>query len=55
MGSITGTLVGGLVLGLTESATGMWISNNYREVASLVLFLLILFFRPQGLFGTKES
>jgi branched-chain amino acid transport system permease protein len=55
MGSITGTLVGGLVLGLTESATGMFISNNYREVAGLVLFLLILVFRPQGLFGTKES
>jgi branched-chain amino acid transport system permease protein len=55
LGSITGTLVGGLALGLTESATGMLINNNYREVAGLVLFLLILFFRPQGLFGTKES
>jgi branched-chain amino acid transport system permease protein len=55
LGSITGTLVGGLVLGLTESATSLLLSNNYREVVSLVLFLLILVFRPQGLFGAKES
>lgn len=55
LGSITGTLVGGLVLGLTESATSLLLSNNYREVAGLVLFLLILVFRPQGLFGAKEG
>jgi len=55
LGSITGTLVGGLALGLTESATSLLLSNNYREVAGLVLFILILIFRPQGLFGTKEA
>jgi branched-chain amino acid transport system permease protein len=55
LGSITGTLVGGLLLGLTESVTSLLISNNYREVAGLVLFILILIFRPQGLFGTKEG
>ncbi len=55
LGSITGTLVGGLLLGLTESATSLLISNNYREVVSLVLFILILIFRPQGLFGVKEG
>jgi branched-chain amino acid transport system permease protein len=55
LGSITGTLVGGLVLGLTESATSLLLNNNYREVVGLVLFLLILIFRPQGLFGAKES
>ncbi len=55
LGSITGTLVGGLALGLTESATSLLLSNNYREVVGLVLFLLILVFRPQGLFGAKEN
>ncbi len=55
LGSITGTLVGGVVLGLTESATSLLISNNYREVVILVLFILILIFRPQGLFGAKEG
>jgi branched-chain amino acid transport system permease protein len=55
LGNIPGTFVGGLVLGVTESATSFFISNNYREVAGLVLFLLILIFRPQGLFGKKEG
>jgi branched-chain amino acid transport system permease protein len=55
LGSIAGTFVGGIVLGLTESATSILISNNYREVVSLVLFILILVFRPQGLFGSEEG
>jgi branched-chain amino acid transport system permease protein len=55
LGSITGTLVGGLMLGLTESVTSLLLSSNYREVVGLVLFVLILIFRPQGLFGTKEG
>jgi branched-chain amino acid transport system permease protein len=55
LGNIPGTFIGGLVLGVTESATSFFISSNYREVAGLVLFLLVLIFRPQGLFGKKEG
>lgn len=55
LGNIPGTFIGGLILGLTESATSFFISSNYREVAGLVLFLLVLIFRPQGLFGVKEG
>jgi branched-chain amino acid transport system permease protein len=55
VGSITGTLVGGLILGFTESATSIFISSNYREVVGLVIFILVLIFRPQGLLGAKEG
>src|SRR5512136_194585 len=55
LGNIPGTFVGGLILGVTESATSFFISSNYREVAGMVLFLLVLIFRPQGLFGKKEA
>ena len=55
LGNIPGTFVGGLILGVTESATSFFISSNYREVAGLVLFILVLIFRPQGLFGKKEG
>jgi branched-chain amino acid transport system permease protein len=55
LGSITGTFVGGIILGLTESATGYFFSLTYKEVVGLVLFLLVLIFRPQGLFGAKEG
>jgi branched-chain amino acid transport system permease protein len=55
LGSMTGTLIGGIVLGVTESATAFFIGGNYRQIAGLVLFILILIFRPQGLFGTKDG
>jgi branched-chain amino acid transport system permease protein len=53
-GNFIGTFVGGVLLGATESATAFFISGNYRQVVGLILFLLILIFRPQGLFGAKE-
>jgi branched-chain amino acid transport system permease protein len=55
LGSIIGTFVGGILLGLTESATGFFLSLTYKEVVGLVLFILILIFKPQGLFGAKEG
>jgi len=55
LGSFTGTFVGGILLGATESATAFLISGNYREVVGLFLFLLVLIFRPQGLLGAKEK
>jgi len=55
VGNFVGTFVAGILLGVTESATAFYISGNYRQVVGLVLFLLVLIFRPQGLFGEKEG
>lgn len=55
LGSLTGTFIGGIILGVTESATGYFLSLTYREVVGLVIFVLVLIFRPQGLFGVKEG
>jgi branched-chain amino acid transport system permease protein len=55
LGSIVGTFVGGLVLGVTESATSYLISGTYREVVGLFIFVLVLVLRPQGLFGEREG
>ncbi|MCS7179563.1 MAG: branched-chain amino acid ABC transporter permease [Anaerolineae bacterium] len=55
IGSIAGTLIGGLILGVTESAAAVWISGNYRHVVGLAIFILVLLIRPQGLFGAKEG
>ncbi len=46
-----GVVVGGLILGITENLTGFYISTGYKDVPGLVLLLLVLSFRPQGLFG----
>lgn len=54
LGSFTGTFAGGILLGATESVTAFVIGGNYREIVGLLLFLLILIFRPQGLLGSKE-
>jgi branched-chain amino acid transport system permease protein len=53
LGSIMGTLAGGLLLGVTQSATAFFLGGTYREIVGLLLFLVILVFRPQGLFGKK--
>jgi branched-chain amino acid transport system permease protein len=55
LGSIMGTLVGGIVLGVTQSATSYFLGGTYREIVGLLLFLLVLVLRPQGLFGAKEE
>lgn len=55
LGSIMGTFVGGIILGVTQSATSYFIGGTYREVVGLLIFLLVLVFRPQGLFGTKQG
>jgi branched-chain amino acid transport system permease protein len=55
LGSFVGTFVAGVLLGVTQSLTSFWLGGAYREMVALLLFLLVLVARPQGLFGTKEG
>ena len=55
LGSFVGTFVAGLLLGITQSLTSFWLGGAYREMVALLLFLLVLVVRPQGLFGAKEG
>jgi branched-chain amino acid transport system permease protein len=55
LGSFVGTFIAGLLLGITQSLTSLWLGGAYREMVALVLFLVVLIVRPQGLFGTKEG
>lgn len=48
-----GVVVGGLILGITETMTGFYISTGYKDVPGLVLLLLVLSFKPSGLFGRR--
>jgi len=54
VGNFIGTFFAGILLGVTESAAVFIVPSNYKQVVGLLLFLLILIFRPQGLFGNKE-
>jgi branched-chain amino acid transport system permease protein len=53
VGSIKGVLIGGFFLGAIEAAGVYLVGTPYREVFGLILFVLILMFRPQGLAGKK--
>jgi branched-chain amino acid transport system permease protein len=52
-GSIMGALPAGLVLGIVEALSGAYLAQTYKEVIGLVIFLLVLVLRPQGLFVRK--
>jgi branched-chain amino acid transport system permease protein len=51
LGSIFGTFVAGVLLGVAESAAAFALGGVFREVVGLVLFVAVLVLRPQGLFG----
>lgn len=46
-----GVIVGGIILGVTETLTGFYLSTGYKDVPGLFLLLLILAVKPAGLFG----
>jgi len=53
LGSVVGAAAGGLVLGLVESLAGMLLGSQNASLASFVLLIALLAFRPDGLFGRK--
>lgn len=55
LGSITGALVAALVIGLVDAFAGYYLGSDIKEVAVFGLFLLVLIFRPSGLFGTARN
>ncbi len=54
MGSFLGAVVGGLIVGLTESFGGLFLGESLGQIGISVIFILILLFRPSGLFGAKS-
>ena len=53
--SLVGAVIGGLVLGLMISFVLMYISGGLFFIAPFVILLLVLFIRPQGVFGAKAA
>ena len=53
LGSIPGSIVASLLLGVVESLAAVYISYDYRDTFGLMLLILVLLLRPQGLFGQK--
>ena len=53
MGSIVGALLGGFIIGITESVGGLLLGESLGQIGISLIFILILIFRPTGLFGSK--
>jgi branched-chain amino acid transport system permease protein len=53
MGSFLGAFLGGLLIGVVESLGGLFWGESLGQVGIFALFIVVLLFRPQGLFGAK--
>ncbi len=51
MGSIPGAIIGGYILGFSESLGATYISNDYKDIIAFVLLVIILSVKPTGLFS----
>ena len=52
---VRGAIAGGLVVGVADNLAAAYVSTSYRQAVPLVLLVLIILFRPQGLLGRKEE
>jgi branched-chain amino acid transport system permease protein len=52
-GSLPGAIVGGLIIGIVESLSGFYLPTGFKDVAPYIVVLLMLWFKPNGLFGEK--
>ena len=54
MGSFSGAVAGGLLLGLAESVGGAWLPSGYKDIVAFIMIVAVLALRPQGLLGAKQ-
>lgn len=52
-GNIPGAIIGGLIVGLVEAFGGAYISTTYQLVLIYIVLVIMLMFRPQGIFGNR--
>lgn len=54
LGSVKGALMAGLLIGVIENLSSIWLPLELQPAVVFVLFLAVVLFRPQGLFGTAQ-
>ncbi|MFG1346220.1 branched-chain amino acid ABC transporter permease [Xanthobacter autotrophicus DSM 431] len=54
MGNPLGAVVGGLLIGLLETFGAGYLSSTYKDAVAFVMILVVLFFLPRGLFGSRS-
>jgi len=53
MGSVPGALLGGLLIGVVESLSGLFLGESLGQIGIFLIFIAVLLVRPTGMFGAK--
>ncbi len=54
IGNLAGAALGGLIIGVTETFVSGYISSSYRDAIAFAILILILLFKPSGIFGSHD-
>ncbi|GAB2979354.1 branched-chain amino acid ABC transporter permease [Frigoribacterium salinisoli] len=54
LGTAFGALAGSMIIGIVVELTNIWLPGDFKYATALLILILILVFRPQGIFGRKE-
>jgi branched-chain amino acid transport system permease protein len=55
VGSLPGTVIGGLVLGITESLVIMVLPTEYKMIVTFLILFVVILVKPEGLMGKKTA
>ena len=54
-GSIPGAIVGGVIIGITESLAGLYLPMGWKDIAAYLILIVVLMVKPEGIFGTHQQ
>jgi len=54
LGSMTGALLGGVLIGISEALAGLWIAPSAKSMVSFAILILVLLARPRGLVSGRQ-
>jgi branched-chain amino acid transport system permease protein len=54
LGSMPGAMVGGILFGIIETFSALWISSGYKDAIGYAIMIAILLVAPAGLFGRRS-
>jgi branched-chain amino acid transport system permease protein len=54
-GSLPGAVLGGLLVGVTESLGAGYVSGNYKDIYAFLLLILVLMIKPSGILGVEAK